>query len=124
ISDLVVTVGCELPGASAAALRLRPLGALTGRVAVFTAGPAATDHLDAEVVHVSHSLGDRLTLRGELESLEADTYLTELKGAAIDLVAEDALARGRQVVVAANDAVAPGPDEALLALVREELAVP
>ena len=52
-------------------------------------------------------------------TLEADTYLTELKGAAIDLVAEDALARGRRVVLAGNDVVGPGLDEALLALAPE-----
>ncbi len=121
ISDLVITVGCVLPGAFAAELRVRPLGALTGRVAVFTAGPTATEHLDAEVVYVSHSLGDRATLQRQLASLEADTYLTELKGAAIDLVAEDASARGRQVVLAANDVVSPGLDEALLELVPAEV---
>ncbi len=83
---------------------------------MFTAGPAETGHLEADVVHVSTSLGDRDALRRELAALDADTYLTELKGAAIDLVAEDALARGRRIVLAANDVVAPGLDEALLAL--------
>jgi predicted GTPase len=86
---------------------------------VFTAGPAGTAHLEADVVHVSTSLGDRDALRRELATLDADTYLTELKGAAIDLVAEDALARGRRVVLAANDVVAPGLDDALLALAPE-----
>ncbi len=117
VSDLVVAVGCEVEGAISAQLRLRPLGALEGRVAVFTAGPAEVSRLDAEVVHVSSSLGDRETLERELATLDADTYLTELKGAAIDLVAEDALARGRRVVLAANDVVGPGLDEALCALV-------
>jgi cyclic 2,3-diphosphoglycerate synthetase len=120
VSDLVIAIGCEAEGAVSASLRLRPLGALEGRVAVFAAGPAGTGHLDADVVHVSTSLGDREALRRELASLDADTYLTELKGAAIDLVAEDALARGRRVVLAANDVVAPGLDEALLALAPEE----
>ena len=54
--------------------------------------------------------------RASWRRLDADTYLVELKAAAIDVVAEDALARGRQVVLAANDVVAPGLDEALLAL--------
>jgi cyclic 2,3-diphosphoglycerate synthetase len=116
ISDLVISIGCEVDGAVPATLRLRPLGPLEGRVAVFAAGPAETGHLEADIVHVSRSLGDRETLRNELAALDADTYLTELKGAAIDLVAEDALARGRAVVLAANDVVAPGLDEALLAL--------
>ena len=56
-------------------------------------------------------------MRRELLELDADTYLTEIKGAAIDLVAEHALERGRHVVLAGNDVVAPGLDEALLALV-------
>jgi cyclic 2,3-diphosphoglycerate synthetase len=119
VSDLVVAVGCEEEGAICATLRLRPLGPLEGRVAVFTAGPADTRHLEADIVHVSTSLGDRDALRRELATLEADTYLTELKGAAVDLVAEDALARGRRVVLAGNDVVAPGLDEALLALAPE-----
>jgi len=87
---------------------------------VFTACPAETSHLEADVVHVSAGLGDRERLRRELASLEADTYLTELKGAAIDLVAEDAIARGRRIVLAGNDVVAPGLDEALLALAPEQ----
>ena len=116
VSDLVVAVNCELPGAVSATLRLRPLEPLEGRVAVFTAGPADVSHLDADVVHVSSRLADRDALRGELARLEADTYLVEIKAAAIDVVAEDALARGRRVVLAANDVVGDGLDEALLAL--------
>jgi cyclic 2,3-diphosphoglycerate synthetase len=119
VSDLVIAMGCEMEGAVSSSLRLRPLEPLEGRVAVFTAGPAGTAHLEADVVHVSTSLGDRDALRRELATLDADTYLTELKGAAIDLVAEDALARGRRVVLAANDVVAPGLDDALLALAPE-----
>ena len=114
VSDLVVAVGCESDGAISARLRLRPLGPLEGRVAVFAAGPADTSGLDADVVHASRSLGDRDELARELAAVEADTYLTELKGAAIDLVAEDALARGRRVVLAANDVVGAGLDDALL----------
>jgi cyclic 2,3-diphosphoglycerate synthase len=83
---------------------------------VFAAGPVAVGGLEADVVHLSRSLGDRDTLARELAVLDADTYLTELKGAAIDLVAEHALARGRRVVLAANDVVGAGLDEALLAL--------
>jgi len=119
VSDLVVAIGCELEGAIPAEIRLRPLGPLEGRVAVFTAGPVGTEGLGADVVHVSHRLGDRLALAGELERVEADTYLVELKGAAIDLVAEHALARGARVVLAADDVVGEGLDEALTALMPE-----
>jgi len=96
-------------------LRLRPLEPLEGRVAVFTAGGADVSHLEADVVHVSTSLADRAALRRDL--VDADTYLVELKAAAIDVVAEHADARGIRVVLAANDVIAPGLDEALLALV-------
>jgi len=84
---------------------------------VFTTGPAPTDHLDADVVHVSRALANRARLREELAALDADTYLVELKAAAVDVVAEDALARGRRVVLAANEVVADGLDECLLDLV-------
>ena len=47
-----------------------------------------------EVVHVSGNLADRAALRSELEEVSADVYLVELKAAAIDVVAEAAIARG------------------------------
>jgi cyclic 2,3-diphosphoglycerate synthetase len=95
-------------------LRLRPTAQLEGRVAVFTAGATDVSHIDADVVHLSTSLSNREVLRGEL--VDADTYLVELKAAAIDVVAEHALTHGIRVVLAANDVIAPGLDEQLLAL--------
>jgi cyclic 2,3-diphosphoglycerate synthase len=87
-------------------LRLSPLEPLNGRrVAVFTTGDVPTDELDAEVVHVSRSLSDRPRLREELERVEADVYLVELKAAAIDVVAEEASRKGIDVVLAANEVV-------------------
>ncbi|HEY6961306.1 MAG TPA: hypothetical protein VI408_05380 [Gaiellaceae bacterium] len=94
ISDVVI----ERPH-----LRLRPTEPLEGRVAVFTAGGTDVSHLDAEVVHVSTALSDRERLRADL--VDADTYLVELKAAAIDVVAEHALAHGIRVVLAANELV-------------------
>jgi cyclic 2,3-diphosphoglycerate synthetase len=117
IADLVISVGGEADGAIPATLRLTPLAPLSDRVAVFTAGGGDVSHLAADVVHVSRNLGNRLALAAELERLEADTYLVEIKGAAVDVVAEDALSRGRRIVLAGNDVVAPDLDEALLALV-------
>ena len=105
ISDLVIAVDCEVDGAIPVTLRLRPLEALEGRVAVFTAGGSDVSHLDADVVHVSTSLADRAALGAELARIDADTYLVEVKAAAIDVVAEHGLARGRRVVLAANDVV-------------------
>ena len=46
----------------------------------------------------------------------------ELKAAAIDVVAEYAVAHGKRVVLAANEVVADGLDEALLALAPERVA--
>jgi cyclic 2,3-diphosphoglycerate synthetase len=87
-------------------LRLRPLEPLRGRnTAVFTAGPAPTGHLDAEVVHASASLADRALLREELAGVDAEVYLIELKAAGIDVVAETARSRGAEVVFADNEPV-------------------
>jgi cyclic 2,3-diphosphoglycerate synthase len=96
-----------------AVLRLRPTAPLEGRVAVFTAGTTDVAHLDADVVHVSNRLANRELLRRDL--VDADTYLVELKAAAIDVVAEHAFAHGIRVVLAANDLVGDY-DEQLLAL--------
>jgi cyclic 2,3-diphosphoglycerate synthetase len=129
VSDLVVDTGgtdrdavaaiSDVPVVSAE-LRLQPMEALAGRrTAVFTTGPAPTDELDADVVHVSRNLANRDALRAELEAIDADVYLVELKAAAIDVVAETALARGAEVVLAANEVVSPELDERLPMLVTE-----
>ena len=128
VSDLVVLVGGGDAGAVRelkkvrvldAELRLRPASPLRGnRVAVFTTGPAATDHLDADVVAVSRNLADRPRLSEDLARIDADVYLVEIKAAAIDLVAEAAVKRGTDVVFAENEVVCPGLDEAILGLVR------
>jgi cyclic 2,3-diphosphoglycerate synthase len=126
ISDLVLTMSDEVAAAAEGLgrqavrfdLRLRPLEPLGGRrAAVFTTGPARLDHLEG-VVSSSQSLADRPRLVRELEATEADVYVVELKAAAIDVVAEHAAARGVDVVLAANDVVAPGLDEALLELAK------
>jgi cyclic 2,3-diphosphoglycerate synthetase len=110
-------------------LRLRPVQPVSGRrVAVFTAGPAPVDHLDAEVVHVSRNLANRAKLREELERIDADVYLTEIKAAAIDVVAEAAAERGAEVVFADNEVVSLADeqdvDEQLLALAETAAAEP
>jgi cyclic 2,3-diphosphoglycerate synthetase len=119
ISDVVVAVNCDVEGAIAATLRLRPVEPLEGRVAVFTAGATDASHLDADVVLCSPSLANRDRLREELARVDADTYVVEVKAAAIDVVAEHARARGKRVVLAGNDVVAPGLDDALLDLAPE-----
>ena len=133
VSDLVVDTGgadheairaiADVPVVRAE-LRLRPQRPLGGRrTAVFTAGPAPTEHLDAEVVHVSRNLARRDALREDLRHVDAEVYLVELKAAAIDVVAETALERGAEVVLAANDVVADGLDEHVLRLVGEVVGV-
>ena len=95
-------------------LRLRATAPLEGRVAVFTAGARDVSQLGADVVHVSTNLANRDALRSDL--VDADTYLIELKAAAIDVVAEHALSHGIHVVLADNEVVAPGLDERFLNL--------
>jgi cyclic 2,3-diphosphoglycerate synthase len=118
----------------ATTLRPRPLAAVRERtVAYFSAAPPEAHprlraHLEdvhgAHVAHVSGNLSDRAALRAELEAVVADVYLVELKAAAIDVVAEAALARGSEVVLAANDLVSlPGEgelDELLLRMAKFE----
>ena len=99
ISDVVLRPGVDF------SLRLQATEPLEGRVAVFTTGEAPVDHLEADVVHVSRNLARRDPLVEELARVDADTYLVELKAAAIDTVAEHALARGACVVVAGNEVV-------------------
>jgi cyclic 2,3-diphosphoglycerate synthetase len=111
----VPVVACEL--------RLRPLEPLAGRrTAVFAAGPASTDHLDAEIVHASANLADRDALHAELARVDAEVYLVEIKAAGIDVVAETARTKGAEVVFADNEPVAlagePDFDAELAALVE------
>jgi cyclic 2,3-diphosphoglycerate synthetase len=97
-------------------LRPRPASDVRGRtVAYFSTAPASAYPLleaylrsehGADVVHVSGNLADRNALRAELRHVSAEVYVVELKAAAVDVVAEDAVGRGVEVVLAAND-VAP-----------------
>jgi cyclic 2,3-diphosphoglycerate synthase len=129
VSDLVVDTGgadreairsiSDVP-IVAAELRLRPADPLRGRrTAVFTTGAAPTDDLNAEIVHVSRNLARREALREELEHVDAEVYLVELKAAAVDVVAEAAIARGVEVVLAANDVVSDELDECVLTLAKQ-----
>jgi cyclic 2,3-diphosphoglycerate synthetase len=109
------------PGVSviATVLRPRPSAPVGGRrLAFFCTAPPAEhprlaahlrDAYGADIVHVSGNLADRQALRAELPRVDADVFAVELKAAAVDVVAEDAAARGIEVVLAANDVVAlPG----------------
>ncbi len=129
VSDLVVDTGgadresirsiSDVP-VVAAELRLRPAEPLRRRrTAVITTGAAPTEELDAEIVHVSRNLARRDVLREELERVDAEVYLVELKAAAVDVVAEAALARGAEVVLAANDVVSDELDARVADLARQ-----
>jgi cyclic 2,3-diphosphoglycerate synthetase len=116
-------------------MRPQPVGDVSGRtVAFFSTAPADAhqgfaEHLrdehGAEVVHVSGALADRSALRQELDGVEAEVYLVELKAAAIDVVAETARGRGVEVVLAGSDvlpAAGADLDAELLRLAGEALA--
>ena len=129
VSDLVVDTGgadreairavADVPIVGAE-LRLRPAVPLRGRrTAVFTTGAAPVDDLDAEVVHVSRNLARRDALREDLARVDAEVYLAELKAAAVDVVAEAALERGAELVLAANDVVSAELDDRVQELVAE-----
>jgi len=116
-------------------LRPRPVEPVAGRrVAYFSTAPAHAHraierHLreehGAEVTFVSGNLARRDALRDELSRVEADVYLVEIKAAAIDVVAEAALARGVEVVFADNELVPAGVldlDTELIRLAEQAIA--
>jgi cyclic 2,3-diphosphoglycerate synthetase len=118
----IAAVDRDLP-VVATVMRPRPVEAVAGRrIAFFSTAPAeiadrlrhhlAQEH-GAEVVMVSTSLARRAELRAELASTaarEAETYLVEIKAAAVDVVAEAAAERGLPLVFADNE-VLPLPGE-------------
>jgi len=118
----VAGVDPELP-VIATVLRPRPVEPVAGRrVAFFSTAPSPIhdrlrDHLErehgAEVVLLSGSLANRDSLLSELDlpaAAEAEVFLTEIKAAAIDVVAEAAETRGIPIVFADNE-VRPLPGE-------------
>lgn len=116
------------PKVVATTLRPRPAAPIDGRtVAFFSTAPDSAHagfrmHLEeeygADVVHVSGSLADRGRLRTELESIQADVFLVELKAAAIDVVAEAASERGVDVVLAGSDVLAADGEDLDAELLR------
>ena len=115
----------------------RPLAPVAGRRAAYFTTAREPAHarlaaelaeVGAEIVHVSGSLADRTALRRELEGVDAEVFLTEIKAAAIDVVAEAGAERGIRVVLVANEIVpVAGQRElepALLALADQAQAEP
>jgi cyclic 2,3-diphosphoglycerate synthetase len=144
VSDLVVLTGAEEGSAYErlehaihevkelpvvpVVLRPGPAGPILGRrVAYFSTAPVEAHetlarHLreehGAEVTLVSGNLARRDALREELEGVDAEVYLVEIKAAAIDVVAEAALERGVEVVFADNQLVPVGVHNLDTELVR------
>jgi len=132
VRDRVLSTVRRDVSVAATILRPRPLADVRDRtVAYFCAAPADAlgrlrqhleDEFGARIVHVSGNLANRAALGQELDGLSAEVYLVELKAAAIDVVAEAALAKRAEVVLAANDVVAvpdePRLDERLLGMAK------
>jgi cyclic 2,3-diphosphoglycerate synthetase len=134
VSDLVVVVGGDEPVDAIreltdvpvlqAELRPRPVEPVQGSAAVFTTAPPdraddlrrALEDQGVDVVHLSTNLARRDDLRSELDATDAETYVVELKAAAVDAVIEHARSRGANVVLLDNEVVAPGLDDELVAL--------
>lgn len=113
--------------------RPKPDGELAGkRVAYFTTAPLDVigpikDYIAAEydcsVDFVSNELADRKALRGSLAGIgegTVDVFLTEIKAAAVDVVAEEADRRGTEVVFCDNIPVEVDGGERLDALLKEQ----
>ena len=119
VRDAIRELKPDLP-VVATLMRPRPVEDVAGeRVAFFSTAPEEVlprlcDHLaeahGAEVVHASPNLARRDALRRELEELDADVVLVEIKAAAIDVVAEAAAERDLRVVFCDNE-VLPLPGE-------------
>lgn len=112
--------------------RPKPDGDISGRrVAYFTTAPVEVlgrirDYLGSEygcsVDFVSNELADRKKLREDLARIAADSvdvFLTEIKAAAVDVVAEEADRRGTEVVFCDNIPVETGEKGLLERLVEE-----
>jgi cyclic 2,3-diphosphoglycerate synthetase len=122
----------------ATVLRPRPVADVGGRrVAFFSTAPEAAlprlaRHLESEhgadVVHASGNLARREELRSELEQVDAEVFVVEIKAAAIDVVAEAASERDVEVVFCDNAVLAlPGEldlDAELRALADAAVAEP
>jgi cyclic 2,3-diphosphoglycerate synthase len=134
VSHLVVVVGGGKPVDAIreltdvpvlqAELRPRPVEPVHGTAAVFTTAPPdraddlrrALEDQGVDVVRLSTNLARRDDLRSELDATDAETYVVELKAAAVDAVIEHARSRGANVVLLDNEVVAPGLDDELVAL--------
>jgi cyclic 2,3-diphosphoglycerate synthetase len=101
------------PGVPVVAVKLRPrpMRSVAGRRIAYLATAEhpeiseAVRSWGADVALISGALGDRSRLRDELAGCDANTYVVELKAAAVDVAAETALERGVEIILAVNDVV-------------------
>jgi cyclic 2,3-diphosphoglycerate synthase len=120
----------------ATVLRPRPVESIAGKHVAFftTAEPSAGDRLERHLldehgaagVTVSCNLSNREELRKDLERVDAEIYLVEIKAAAIDVVCEAASEGDVEIVFADNEVRSlpdqPDLDEALRELAEAALA--
>jgi cyclic 2,3-diphosphoglycerate synthetase len=137
LDALVVATTAVKPGLRIVqtVFRPRPAQPVRGRkVAFFTTAPdgavprlvqALADDHGADVVLVSTGLADRAKLAADVAraAREADVFLTEIKAAAVDVVAEAAAAAGRELVFCDNEPVARNGDLGGVVDELERLAV-
>jgi cyclic 2,3-diphosphoglycerate synthetase len=132
LSDLESHVRRLRPGARTVVVEFRPepLGEVEGKKVLFattapeTAGPALISSLQERhrctVVAATHRLGDRAALAEDLQAAPPyEVLLTELKAAAVDVAADQAMARGADVVFCDNRAETLGGDGELPELLEE-----
>jgi cyclic 2,3-diphosphoglycerate synthetase len=138
VRSVLAAIGRVKPGMEAVpvVLRPRPLDDVRGRrVAFFSTAPASQEGLlrayleerwGCRVECFSANLADRAALRVDLAGLgmsRVEMVLTEIKAAAIDVVAEEGEARGLPVVAVDNITVeVPPAREGRLAGLARELA--
>jgi cyclic 2,3-diphosphoglycerate synthetase len=120
----------------ATVLRPRPVESIEGRHVAFftTAEPSAAERLERHLldehgaagVTVSCNLANREELRKDLERVDAEVYLVEIKAAAIDVVCEAGSEGDVEIVFADNELVSlpdqPDLDGALRELAEAALA--
>jgi cyclic 2,3-diphosphoglycerate synthase len=133
--EAIEAIAPDLP-TIAVELRPQPIEPLGDEpVAFFTTAPAEratelAESLDAEVTAVVSALADREALGNAMRSADvraAETYVVEIKAAAVDVVCEAAAERGIRVVFCDNVPLSMPRerdlDEALLELASEAVAV-